>query len=116
MAKTESPPPADRLADDLSKEIGEKELRKLRARREKHHTVWQGFRMFGLVGWPIAVSTAGGALLGLFLDRRYPSRASWTLNLLLLGLAVGCLYAWNWVQKERRGIHERPEELDDDRD
>jgi ATP synthase protein I len=103
-----------RLGERLSRAVGQKEERKVQARREKHRTVWFGFRMFGLVGWAVAIPTVVGALLGLWLDRTHPSRYSWTLTLLFLGIIVGCLNAWLWVSKENRRIHEREEKESDE--
>jgi ATP synthase protein I len=90
----------------FSREVGAQETRKLRARRETFKTVWFGFGMFGLVGWSVAVPTLLGALLGLKLDEKYPGPHSWTLTLIVIGLAVGALNAWHWVLKESRVIQE----------
>jgi ATP synthase protein I len=71
--------------------------------------------MFGLIGWAIAVPTLLGAALGAWLDRHHHGTQSWTLNLLLLGLIVGCLSAYRWVSNEQRQIgREQNEGVDDD--
>ena len=115
MVRTEQRQPVHKkLEAELTHEIGAKESRKMRARREKHHTIWQGFRMFGLVGWAVALPTVAAIALGIYLDRRYPGRMSWTLNLLVIGVAIGCLTAWYYVQKERAKILERDEEPADE--
>ncbi len=51
-------------------QIGRRAERKLRARKEKHHTGWFGLSIFGLVGWSVAVPALMGIALGLWLDRR----------------------------------------------
>jgi ATP synthase protein I len=58
--------------------------------------------MFGLVGWSVAVPTVAGLALGIWLDARFPGRASWTLTFLVVGVALGCLNAWYWVKQESR--------------
>jgi ATP synthase protein I len=58
--------------------------------------------MFGLVGWAVALPTVAGVALGVWLDHRFPSRASWTLTFLLVGVLLGSLNAWFWVQRESR--------------
>jgi ATP synthase protein I len=58
--------------------------------------------MFGLVGWAVALPTVAGAALGLWLDGRFPSRASWTLTGLVAGALLGSLNAWFWVKRESR--------------
>jgi hypothetical protein len=48
--------------------------------------------------------------------RRWPSRFSWTLMLMLAGLLLGCWNAWYWVSLEQRAIRdERDDEAGNDR-
>jgi ATP synthase protein I len=96
----------------LSQEVGAKAARKLRAQRHVTRTVWFGLGMMGLIGWSVAIPTLTGALLGLWLDQRYPGGRAWTLALLVVGLAIGCLNAWHWVTKEDKAM--RDEEEDED--
>jgi ATP synthase protein I len=49
-------------------------------------------------------------VLGLWLDRRYPGPHSWTLALLVAGLAIGCWNAWHWVAREEKEMHERADD------
>jgi ATP synthase protein I len=88
---------------DLEKEVAAKQKRKMQARREGERSVWFGLGMFGLVGWSVAVPALIGVAIGLWVDSHWPSRFSWTLMLLVLGVVVGCLNAWRWVQRESRG-------------
>lgn len=85
-------------------EVGEKEMRKLKALRQKKRSIWFGLGMFGMVGWSVAVPTLLGAMLGIWLDKTYPVSISWTLTLLIAGLFSGCLIAWHWVAKELKEI------------
>lgn len=87
---------------DVARHVDRKARRKLRARRERDRGVWFGLGMFGLVGWSVAVPTVAGTALGLWLDARLDDRVSWTLTLLLAGVALGCLNAWFWVKRESR--------------
>jgi len=84
----------------IEKRIASQEARKLKAREEKHHTIWFGLGMFGLVGWSIAIPSVAGALIGVWIDSRWPSRYSWSLMLLIGGIALGCFNAWKWIHKE----------------
>lgn len=88
----------------LEERVGAREQRKLRARRSRDRTVFHGLGAAGIVGWSVAVPTVLGALLGIWLDRAWPSDISWTLALLLGGVALGCLNAWYWVSLESRSI------------
>jgi ATP synthase protein I len=82
------------------KKIVSKQNRKLKARRENQQSVWFGLGMLGLVGWSIAIPTIIGIALGIWIDKTWPSRYSWTLMMLLFGLILGCLNAWFWVKRE----------------
>jgi ATP synthase protein I len=95
------------------RQVGVKETRKLKAQRKVTQTVWSGLGMMGLVGWSVAVPTLLGAALGIWLDKRYPGIHSWTLTLLIIGLAIGCLNAWYWVAKEDREMREELEAKDE---
>lgn len=90
--------------DKLAERIGKEEARKLRARRQKGGEVWFGIGAFGVIGWAVAVPTVLLTFLGIWLDVRYPTRFSWTLTLLVLGLALGCFNAWYWLNRERGDI------------
>lgn len=91
------PTPPDRR---MERQIGDKEQRMVRARNQRDQSIWFGLGMFGLVGWSIVIPTLLGIALGVWIDARWPSRFSWTIMLLVAGVAVGCLTAWRWVQRE----------------
>ena len=107
LGKTSKPDSA--FAD----QIGAKAARKLKARRNAAPGVWFGLGMMGLVGWSVTVPTLLGAALGVWLDNHHPGAHSWTLALLMAGLAIGCLNAWHWVDKEDKAMHDQPERNDD---
>ena len=94
---SQSPPEPE---TEVSEEIGRKAERLLKAREEERPRVWFGLGMFGLVGWSVAVPTLLGVAAGLWLDARLQDRMSWTLMLLFVGAALGCLNAWYWVRRE----------------
>jgi ATP synthase protein I len=98
--------------DEMAMTVGEKEARKLRARRLREQTVWFGLGMFGMVGWSVAAPTLALLALGIWIDRRWPSAYSWTLMLLLLGIGLGCLNAWYWINRERRQIEAELQDLE----
>ena len=97
-------------------QVGAKALRKIKARNNATSGVWFGLGMMGLIGWSVAVPTLLGAALGLWLDERYPGSRSWTLALLVAGLAIGCFNAWRWVAKEERAMRDEstPQENNDE--
>ena len=96
----------------LAGQVGAKAARKLKARRNPAPGVWFGLGMMGLVGWSVVVPTLLGAAIGIWLDKHHPGQHPWTLALLVVGLAIGCLNAWHWVAKEDKAM--RDEQEDDD--
>ncbi|HUS75156.1 MAG TPA: AtpZ/AtpI family protein [Methanothrix sp.] len=85
-------------------EIAAKEARKIKARRGRARGIWFGLGMMGVIGWSVAVPALVGVLLGVWIDINYPGPVSWTLTLLFVGLAVGCVNAWYWIKKEQKEI------------
>ncbi len=112
--------PADGDRDDrpsrqeaFGRKVGAQEARKLRARKHGRDGIWLGFGAFGLIGWSVAVPTVLGAAVGVWLDKHHPGQLSWTLTLLGVGLAMGCLNAWHWVQREHRALGDEEEDRRD---
>jgi ATP synthase protein I len=86
--------------DDFPREVG----RQANRRRAGHGPgVWRGLAQVGTVGWMVAIPAVGGAMLGRWIDGRYGTGIFWTLSLLTLGLAVGCLGAWRAMNRELHG-------------
>lgn len=77
-----------------------------RTRRRPPDSPLRGLSAFGVIGWSVAVPTVGGALLGLWLDRVAPARFSWPIALMLGGLVMGILVAWDWMAREDRRMRE----------
>jgi ATP synthase protein I len=110
---SDEPKKTSKNTPTLSRQIGAKAARKLKARRNSTRGVWFGLGMMGLIGWSVAIPTLLGAALGLWLDRRFPGGRSWTLALLVAGLTIGCLNAWFWVAKEDKAMRDESEDADE---
>ena len=95
---------------NFSRQVGAQAARKLKAQRGAKRSIWFGLGMSGLIGWSVTVPTLIGAALGIWVDKHYPSRFSWTLMLLLVGLIIGCFNAWHWVDSEYKEMQEDPDE------
>jgi ATP synthase protein I len=91
---------------DFEEHIKEKSHRKARARRQKERGVWFGIGMFGLVGWSVSIPALLFLALGIWIDSKFQSPYSWTLMLLVVGIAVGCLNAWYWIKSESQDAGE----------
>lgn len=97
--------PDDKDQSPFGKQVALNENRKLKALQQNKQSAWSGLGVFGIVGWSIVVPALLGALLGKWLDSKYPESFSWTLTLLVSGLALGCIVAWTWVDKEDKKMH-----------
>jgi ATP synthase protein I len=100
-AKPDQPGP-ENPADRMIREVGAKQERMLRA-REGDSGFWSSLQVLGVVGWSVALPTLLGIALGVFLDRRWPMRVSWTLTLLFAGLMFGCINAWLHLGGKEQG-------------
>jgi ATP synthase protein I len=98
-----------KLPDDSNKQkrqvhfqqqVQDKAELRLKAKQEGDRTIWYGLGMFGIVGWSVAIPTLLGIALGIWLDSTFSDRYSWTLMMLLLGILIGCLNAWYWIQRQ----------------
>ena len=112
MGDNRSPLPSEQEAAFI-RQVGAKAARKLRSQREAKQGVWFGLGMSGLIGWSVAIPTVAGALAGVWWDSHHPSRYSWTLMLLIIGLAGGCANAWHWVAQQNAAMQEGSEDEDD---
>ncbi|AVZ29516.1 AtpZ/AtpI family protein [Nodularia spumigena] len=97
-----SPKKSQQSETDFQKQIRTKSARKLQARRRKDQSIWFNLGVIGLVGWSITIPTLIGIAIGIWIDTRWPSQYSWTLMMLFIGIVLGCLNAWFWVQQESR--------------
>ena len=96
----------------FSRRVGAMEKHMLKAKHGRARNIWIGLGMLGLIGWSVATPTLLGVAIGVWIDNHFPSRYSWTLMLLIIGLLVGCLTAWRWMAKEYREIRKEQEEED----
>lgn len=85
--------------EEYGRNIGRKEHRKIRGRREGDKSLWFGLGVAGVVGWSVAIPSLIGVALGIWIDTTWPSRFSWTLMLLIAGVILGCFNAGYWVKK-----------------
>ncbi|MGF1478532.1 MAG: AtpZ/AtpI family protein [Cyanophyceae cyanobacterium] len=102
MAKPRSDANKPRREKTFPYQVATKANRKIEARRESK-SLWFGLGMFGMVGWSVALPALLGIALGVWIDTHIASRYSWTLMLLVVGVILGCLNAWYWIERESHG-------------
>lgn len=91
----------DEASGRMIRAVGEKQGRMVRARTRKD-SFWSSFGLLGTVGWSVVLPTLLGVAAGVFIDRRWPGRFSWTAMLLFAGLVVGCVNAWMHLRGDHR--------------
>jgi ATP synthase protein I len=98
----------------LCRMVGSKATRKLKARRNSSTSdIWFGLGLIGVIGWSVAIPTLLCTALGIWIDSNHPGKHTWTLMLLVIGLAIGCFNAWHWVAKEGKEIRDDKEDKDE---
>jgi ATP synthase protein I len=100
MPDQESPRRLSPSAERMIREVGVRQERIARGRSQKN-SVLSSIAILGVVGWSVTMPTVLGAVLGVWIDRHWPSRFSWAVTLLMAGLAVGCTNAWLRIRRDQ---------------
>ncbi len=103
----------EKTENSFAKKVAKKERQKIKAQSTKNKSVWSGLGMFGMIGWSVSVPALLGAVLGSWLDKKYPETFSWTLTCLIVGLFGGCLIAGHWVAKENKEMNDHKNDKND---
>lgn len=67
--------------------------------REGERSLAQNLAMIGALGWTIITPTLIGIFAGRWLDHRFEAGIFWTLGLLVAGLTLGCMLAWQRIHR-----------------
>jgi len=78
-------------------EVNTRVERRERHEREGDSSFWRSVGMMGTIGWSVSVPTAGGVLLGRWIDSRLESAHVFMVFFMLVGLITGCITAWKMV-------------------
>lgn len=100
-ASATPPESGSRRSDQMRRSIRD-DMRRYRQREPAGQSFWRSLSVVGGVGWPIALSTVAGALLGRQLDHYLNTGIRMTLLLLMLGALLGGSIAWSVIQGTRR--------------
>ena len=99
MTGPSTPPSDDGRRDEMHHAL-RRDLRRHQRRDRSPQSFWRSLGVLGMVGWPIALATVGGAWLGRLLDQHWHTGVRFTLMLLTLGVMMGSYTAWRTL-KER---------------
>jgi len=71
-----------------------------REQREAERTIWQNLSMIGALGWLIVTPILLGIFVGRWLDRTFETGIFFSGALIFLGVAAGCVLAWQRIQRQ----------------
>lgn len=91
----------DNKEDASAAAIRRRAERMQQSRNERKYSPLSGLGVFGVIGWSVALPTVVGAFLGMWLNRVAPQSFSWPIALILGGVVVGAMVAWNWIEKNQ---------------
>ena len=91
----------DNKEDASAAAIRRRAERMQQSRNERKYSPLSGLGVFGVIGWSVAIPTIAGAFLGMWLNRVAPQSFSWPIALILGGVVVGAMVAWNWIEKNQ---------------
>ncbi len=85
------------------KEI-ERSARGLRRWKDERRTFWNYASVIGAGGWLFVIPVVAGAYLGKYLDRTIAAggHISWTLTLIILGIAAGIYNVWFFLMRRTK--------------
>jgi ATP synthase protein I len=75
----------------------DRDLQRYSRRDPSSRSFWRSLGVLGAVGWPVAIATVGGALLGRWIDARLGTGLQFTLGLLAGGAVAGAGVAWHLI-------------------
>jgi ATP synthase protein I len=80
----------------------ERSAEELMKAREGKSGFWHYARVLGVGGWLFVIPVIAGAYLGRYLDGKKEGNVSWTLTLIIIGIAVGVYNVWYFLFRRSR--------------
>ena len=78
----------------------EKSTKDLLKGRKERSAFWRYAYIIGVGGWLFVLPVVGGAYLGRYLDGRFKAGISWTITLIIIGIAVGIYNIWHFYLRK----------------
>ena len=89
-----------RTPNELPRAVKRRREMRERWRRDGERSMGRNLAMIGVLGWTVLAPTLLGIFAGRWLDRRFHSGLFWTLGLFAVGLAMGCVLGWKWIERQ----------------
>jgi ATP synthase protein I len=83
----------------LDEEVRRYRERRMRGQRDSGRSIGRDLALAGVIGWTVVIPALLGIYAGRALDRRFGSGVFWTLGLLVAGIVLGCVLAWQKVSR-----------------
>lgn len=83
----------------LDEEVRRHRERRANAQRESRRSIGRDLALAGVIGWTLVIPALLGIYAGRTLDRRFGSGVFWTLGLLVAGVLLGCVLAWQRLNR-----------------
>lgn len=80
----------------LSEKVDKSAEELMKARGEKSR-FWHYAQILGVGGWLFAIPVVAGAYVGRYMDRKVGGEISWTITLIIVGIAVGAYNIWYFL-------------------
>ena len=93
--QNDDPPP-----DSLTKAVRERRTRRETWLSEGEPSMMRFVGQIGVLGWIIVTPTLIGLFIGRWVDRWLGTGIFWSAPLLLIGVALGCWFAWRWIHQQ----------------
>lgn len=79
-----------------------RDLNRLQHREPGDASFWRSLGVIGAVGWPIVITTVGGALAGRWLHAHWDTGFGLTALLVAAGAVLGMTIVWRLIQPRQR--------------
>ena len=83
----------------LDEEVRRHRERCARGQRDSRRSIGQDLALVGVIGWTLVIPALLGVYAGRVLDRHFGSGVFWTLGLLVAGVVLGCVLAWQRLNR-----------------
>jgi ATP synthase protein I len=78
----------------------EDSVRSYKTSRSQRREFWRHVSRVTVAGWLFVIPVVAGAYLGRYLDKKFITDISWTITLIIIGIAVGIYNVWHFIHEK----------------